>query len=74
MVEVIAMNDKAQKKAVSIVLPIEVYDRLQACAEYDTRTLSAEIRQILKGYLEYLDRGGVSWCDKSDNRGAERYE
>jgi len=68
------MYEKPIKKTVSVTLPVEVYDRLKQCAEEDTRTLTGEIRQILKGYLEYLDRGGVSWCSDWHNRGIEQYE
>ena len=50
------------KKTVSLQVPQPLYDRLKSLADYDTRTLAAEIRQILKGYVEYIDRGGVSWC------------
>ena len=55
-------------------MPTDLHARLKACAEYDTRTLSSEIRQILRGYVEYLDRGGVSWCSDWHNRGIEQYE
>ena len=68
------MKERSGKVTVTVAMPVELHARLKACAEYDTRTLSAEIRQILKGYLEYLDRGGVSWCDKADHRGVERYK
>ncbi len=68
------MKENSKKTSVTVAMPVELHARLKACAEYDTRTLSAEIRQILKGYLEYLDRGGVSWCDKADHRGVERYK
>lgn len=67
------MKERPEKVTVTVAMPVELHSRLKICAEYDTRTLSAEIRQILKGYLEYLDRGGVSWCDKADHRGVEQY-
>ena len=67
------MREKPVKKTVSVSMPPELYDRLKGYADEDFRTLSGEIRQILKGYLEYLDRGGVSWCSDSRNRGIERY-
>ena len=72
--EVITMNKRQPKKSVSVLLPIDLYDRLKACAAEDIRPLSGEIRQILKGYVEYIDRGGVSWCSDWHNRGVERYE
>ena len=61
------------KKTVSLQVPQPLYDRLKSLADYDTRTLAAEIRQILKGYVEYIDRGGVSWCQDGKNRGIEQY-
>ena len=62
------------KKTVSLQVPQPLYDRLKSLADYDTRTLAAEIRQILKGYVEYIDRGGVSWCQDGKNRGIEQYK
>lgn len=62
------------KKTVSVTLPLEVYARLKVYADEDWRSLSGEVRQILKGYLEYMDRGGVSWCKSRTDRGMERYE
>ena len=62
------------KKTVAVQMPMPLYERLKELAQEDYRTLPAEIRQILKGYLDYLDRGGVSWCADSRNRGIERYE
>ena len=68
------MLERPKKKPVSIALPADVYDRLKILANEDNRTLSGEIRQILKGYLEYTDRGGVSWCRHWYDRGIEQYE
>ena len=62
------------KKTVSLQVPQPLYDRLKSLADYDTRTLAAEIRQILKGYVEYIDRGGVGWCQDGKNRGIEQYK
>ena len=67
------MNEKSIKKTVSVTLPMDVYTRLKEYAAEDGRFLSGEIRQILKGYLEYIDRGGVSWCTSWKDRGIERY-
>ena len=61
------------KKAVSVLLPVELYLTLRQLAHGDGRTLSAEIRQILKGYTEYIARGGISWCCGCGNRGMEKY-
>ena len=68
----IAVN-KEKKKTVSIVMPEPLYLRLKEMAAEDTRTFAAEVRQILKGYVEYIDRGGVSWCSGMGTRGVEQY-
>lgn len=49
------MNE-SRKKTVSVVLPLELYQRLAAQAEQTSRSLSAYIRQVLKEYVQYLDR------------------
>ncbi len=64
---------KTPKRVVSISMPISLYEQIKHNANQDSRTVSAEIRQILKGYLEYLERGGVSWCFDPRNRGIEQY-
>ena len=68
------MNEKPIRKTVAVALPIDLHTRLKTCAETDCRTLSGEIRQILRGYVEYLDRGGVSWCDMRHHPGLEQNE
>ena len=68
------MMIRGPKKTVTVQIPEPLYDRLKSLADYDTRTLAAEIRQILKGYVEYIDRGGVSWCADGKNRGIEQYK
>lgn len=68
------MYEKTTKKTVTVALPIELHRQLKQYADEDQRTVSGEIRQILKGYLEYMDRGGVSWCTDWRNRGVEQYE
>ena len=65
---------RKSKKSVSILLPEDLFLRLKRLAHDDTRTFSAEVRQILKGYVEYIDQGGVSWCSNINNRGIEQYE
>ena len=65
---------RGPKKTVSVQMPEALYDRLKSLADYDTRTLAAEIRQILKGYVEYMDRGGISWCQDGKDRGIEQYQ
>ena len=64
---------KTPKKVVSISMPISLYDQIKHNAIQDSHTVPAEIRQILRGYLEYLERGGVSWCSNFRNRGIEQY-
>ena len=68
------MYEKTPKITVTISMPTTLHARLKALAKTDNRPLSGEIRQILKGYLEYLDRGGVSWCSDWHTRGVEQYE
>ena len=65
---------RGSKRSVSVLFPENLYVRIKEQARQDGHTLSAEIRQVLRGYLEYIDRGGVSWCKFGANRGIERYE
>ena len=65
--------NREPKKSVCILLPISLYCRLTDLAAEDDHTFSAEVRQILRGYTEYIGRGGVSWCRKGIDRGIERY-
>lgn len=44
-----------KKKIVQTCLPIELYETLRAYAEYEHRTLSGQIRQILKLYFQQLE-------------------
>jgi len=60
---------RGPKKTVSVLLPLALYDQLKLHAEADRHSLSGEIRQILKGYVEYMERGGVSWCRGNGARG-----
>lgn len=46
---------KGPKKAVSVTMPLELYERLKTLAEETGRTPSGYIRQILKGYLWHLE-------------------
>lgn len=62
------------KRNVSVLFPENLYIRIKEQAQQDGHTLSAEIRQILRGYVEYIDRGGVSWCKFASKRGIELYE
>ena len=66
------MTDK-EKKVVQIIMPMELYEQLKCFAIQDSRSISGEIRQIIEGYVHYIDRGGVSWCRNPSDRGVERY-
>lgn len=46
---------KGPKKTVSVVLPLELYERLALLAKDTSRTVPAHIRQVLKGYLWHLE-------------------
>ena len=67
------MIDK-ERKIVQIAMPIELYEQLKHVAIQDSRSISGELRQIIKGYIHYIDRGGVSWCRNPGNQGIERYD
>ena len=47
---------KREKKAISVLIPVELYEELSMLAESDSRPLSAYIRQVLRAHLEYLTR------------------
>lgn len=44
------------KKTVSIVLPMELYEELDALAREASRSLPAYLRQVFKAHLEYMRR------------------
>ena len=44
------------KKTISALVPEELYQELSQLAEDSSRSLSAYIRQVLKEYVQYLDR------------------
>ena len=64
---------RGPKKQITLLLPLDLYETLTALAAAEGRTLPSELRQILKGYVAYLDRGGVSWCGPGALRGVEQY-
>ena len=45
-----------QKKTITILLPVELYEELSMLAESDSRSLSSYIRQVLRAHLEYIAR------------------
>ena len=49
---------KGEKKAVSIILPLELYQNLRVRALAGNRTLPGYIRLILTRYLAYLEQHG----------------
>ena len=48
---------RKEKKTVSILLPLELYETLVRMAEEDRRSLSGQIRQILRWYLQSQNKG-----------------
>ena len=53
------------KKTVTILMPVEMYERLNAQAETSSRSLSSYIRQALKCHLLYLDHFPEAFRQKS---------
>ena len=51
--EVITMIGHGPKKAVSILLPMKLYEQIKTLSEESQRTTSAYIRQVLRVYLRY---------------------
>ena len=49
---------KGPKKTVTVLLPLDLYEKLSGRADYNCRTTAGYIRQILKRYMEYLDKQG----------------
>ncbi len=45
---------KETKRRVSILIPEELCQQLEAAAEHSSRSLSSYIRQVLKWHLSYL--------------------
>lgn len=46
---------KGPKKAVSVLMPMDLYERMKALSEETSWSLSAYIRQVLKSYLWHLE-------------------
>lgn len=44
------------KKTVTVLMPVELYEQLNAQAKNSSRSLSSYIRQALKCHLLYLDQ------------------
>ena len=44
------------KKTISIVIPLDLYEELDALAQDASRSLSAYLRQVLKAHLHYIQR------------------
>ena len=44
------------KKTISIVVPMDLYEELDALAQDASRSLSAYLRQVLKAHLYYIQR------------------
>lgn len=54
---------KGPKKTVSVILPLELYERLAVLAEDTARTVPGYIRQVLKSYLWHLENRPESLKD-----------
>ena len=65
---------RGPKKSFTCLLPLALYDALRQQAIADEHTMSGDLRQILKRYIEYMDQGGVSWCRGSRNRGIVQFK
>ena len=46
------------RKQLSLLLPLELHDRLKAMAEENGRSLSGYVRQILKRYVRHVEAEG----------------
>ena len=46
------------KKRLTLLLPLELHDRLKAMAEENGRSLSGYVRQILKRYVRHVEAEG----------------
>ena len=46
------------QKQLSLLLPLELHDRLKAMAEENGRSLSGYVRQILKRYVRHVEAEG----------------
>ena len=46
------------RKQLSLLLPLELHDRLKAMAEENGRSLSGYVRQILKRYVRHAEAEG----------------
>ena len=46
---------RGPKKSVTVLLPMELYEKLRALSLESCRTLSSCIRQILKQYIVYRE-------------------
>ena len=55
------MKEKSQK-SLSVLVPLELYQKLQALAQENGRTLSGYNRQILKRYVRFVaEEGDDGW-------------
>ncbi len=55
------------KKTISIIVPLDLYEELDALAKGASHSLSAYLRQVLKAHLHYIQR--VSPHPPGANRG-----
>ena len=55
---------RGPKKAISVVLPLELYERLHGMAQENEWKLAPYIRQILRRYLRYVEEHQENQKDK----------
>lgn len=60
-------REDEEVKAVSIRLPIEVYEQIRREASRNGRSMNAEVQKILAQYIDYdVDHDGVFGYRKSE--------
>ena len=59
---------KEPKKTVSIILPLDLYDKIKKQSEKTCRTVPAYIRQVLRRYLWHVENTPECLTDEWDIR------
>lgn len=52
------------KKAVSVLMPLELYERVKEQAERTNKTVPGYVRQVLKRYLWHVENAPETLTDK----------
>ncbi len=60
------------KKTISILVPMDLYEELDALAQDTSRSLSAYLRQVLKAHLHYIRRVSPPLSSPPRHPGANR--